>query len=112
MKKRSYVKTNAVIYDSDQELNEIEETDITPRDEQSCQPKKSFHISRKKKLSLGQFQNGDAFIDIRELYPCKKSKKVRRGRGICLTLTQWRKIVGLMPEIEKSISEILPKNEP
>ncbi|KAK4515454.1 uncharacterized protein ATC70_010400 [Mucor velutinosus] len=82
-KTKTTAKTKAVIYDSDGEVDDaMEEEMVSPGGEEPLYtPMESFNISRKRKLSVGHFRNGDAFIDIRESYPCKTSKRFRRGRG-------------------------------
>ncbi|KAL9558729.1 hypothetical protein MBANPS3_000776 [Mucor bainieri] len=111
--KKSVVKTKAVIYDSDADADDMTDEDKTSpvAKELLCDPVESFHISRGRKLSVGRFANGDAFVDIRESHPPKSSnKRFRHKKGICLTIAQWRKILGLIPEIEKAIDQIVPKS--
>ncbi|GAN05169.1 hypothetical protein MAM1_0084d04638 [Mucor ambiguus] len=111
-KTKAIVKTKAVIYDSDADADDTIEKEQTSSEAEVplYNSIESFHISRGKKLSVGCFRNGDAFVDIRESHPRNISKRFRRGRGICLTMAQWRKMLGLIPEIEKSIKQTVPKN--
>ncbi|CAO3624387.1 unnamed protein product [Mucor fragilis] len=110
-KTKAIPKTKAVIYDSDGDADDATEEDVAFLEDKEplYNPMESFQISRQRKLTVGRFQNGDAFVDIRESHPRKTSKRLRRGRGICLTLTQWRKILGLIPEIEKVANQIVSK---
>ncbi|KAF1798476.1 ssDNA-binding transcriptional regulator [Mucor lusitanicus] len=102
------IKTKAVIIDSDNEAMEVEEETVASSEGENS-TLESFHISRGRKISVGCFKNGDVFVDIRETHPRKK--RLRRGQGIRLTMTQWRKILGLIPEIEKSINKVSSQNK-
>ncbi|KAL0139577.1 ssDNA-binding transcriptional regulator [Mucor lusitanicus] len=93
------IKTKAVIIDSDNEAMEVEEETVASSEGENS-TLESFHISRGRKISVGCFKNGDVF-----------KKRLRRGQGIRLTMTQWRKILGLIPEIEKSINKVSSQNK-
>ncbi|KAG2203710.1 hypothetical protein INT46_001181, partial [Mucor plumbeus] len=58
------------------------------------------------RLTVRQFPSGDTAIDVREFYVDKKTQELRPGKGICLTLNQWRILQELMPKIDKSLEDI------
>ncbi|KAG2233950.1 hypothetical protein INT48_009763 [Thamnidium elegans] len=67
-----------------------------------------FALSNKRRVTVRAFPNGEPAIDIRETYVVNGEQ--RPGKGICLPLVQWKKLVELLPDIEEAITA-LPKKK-
>ncbi|KAI8087132.1 hypothetical protein BDF21DRAFT_460794 [Thamnidium elegans] len=67
-----------------------------------------FALSNKRRVTVRAFPNGEPAIDIRETYVVNGEQ--RPGKGICLPLAQWKKLVELLPDIEEAITA-LPKKK-
>uniref|UniRef100_A0A1B6KUG9 Transcriptional coactivator p15 (PC4) C-terminal domain-containing protein n=1 Tax=Graphocephala atropunctata TaxID=36148 RepID=A0A1B6KUG9_9HEMI len=64
----------------------------------------SFHIEGMKYLKVRTFK-GKVFIDIREYYEANGDLKPGK-KGISLTAPQWKKVVGLVDDVEEALKKV------
>ncbi|KAI8145712.1 hypothetical protein BJV82DRAFT_601963 [Fennellomyces sp. T-0311] len=65
-----------------------------------------LELSNKRRVFVRPFSSGEPSIDIREVYKDKVTKEMRRGKGICLPLAQWKRLKELLPEIDEAIEKL------
>ncbi|KAI8997286.1 transcriptional Coactivator p15-domain-containing protein [Pilobolus umbonatus] len=69
-----------------------------------------FELSAKRRITVRAFSSGVPSVDIREVYKDQKTNEMRPGKaGICMPLPQWKKLIELLPEINKAIEDVQQK---
>ncbi|XP_076655415.1 single stranded-binding protein c31A [Halictus rubicundus] len=84
--------------------SEDKEAKVSKKPEKESQQNEdtAWDLGNNRQISVRDFK-GKLYVDIREMYYDKDANLKPGKKGICLNMTQWRKLLSVVEDVDKAV---------
>ncbi|XP_006611763.1 activated RNA polymerase II transcriptional coactivator p15 [Apis laboriosa] len=113
-KSKEYVSTDDDSSDEEMKPKKKQKREIEDKEEKVSKKLKNesnkdesnkdtvWDLGNNRQISVRDFK-GKLYVDIREMYYDKEANLKPGKKGICLNVTQWKKLLNVMDDVDKAV---------